>query len=310
MFQPATQVQKKLKVLVYGESGTGKTTLALTFPRPAVIDTEGGTELYGGRSDFHVFRTKSYKDILSALAYIEQDGGQNFDTLVLDPITVIYQVLQEAAAKQNGMIDIQGWGKIRGFMNRLYTRLANLPVHVVVVARQKDNIKRQGDKLIQAGVRADADKQIEYMFDFVLRMHHSDDGTARKAQVIKDRSGSGVTHIDNPTFADFQQVAGMIAEGETVEHVSETAAAESDAALFDDNRQAQPAPTQNTGGDAQHWTITDAYAFQEHCAHRGLSLSEAFAAMNVGALSEYTGTKQDAEDAITAYIDKNTSPKA
>ena len=34
---------KRLKALVFGESGVGKTTLATAFPKPYLIDTERGS---------------------------------------------------------------------------------------------------------------------------------------------------------------------------------------------------------------------------------------------------------------------------
>ena len=49
-FQPAASSDRRLKLLLWGDSGVGKTTLALQFPHPAVIDLEGGTEHYGDSS--------------------------------------------------------------------------------------------------------------------------------------------------------------------------------------------------------------------------------------------------------------------
>lgn len=37
-------VQKRLKALFYGHSGAGKTTAAINFPKPYLIDTEKGSE--------------------------------------------------------------------------------------------------------------------------------------------------------------------------------------------------------------------------------------------------------------------------
>src|SRR5262245_50481072 len=58
-FQPAQARRKRLKLLTWGDSGVGKTTLGLQFPSPVVIDLEAGCDLYGGRFDFGVLRTTS-----------------------------------------------------------------------------------------------------------------------------------------------------------------------------------------------------------------------------------------------------------
>ena len=46
-FRKAKKQNRNLKLFIYGDSGTGKTTVALNFPRPCVIDLEAGTTLYG-----------------------------------------------------------------------------------------------------------------------------------------------------------------------------------------------------------------------------------------------------------------------
>lgn len=35
-------VQTKIKALIYGQAGTGKTTLALSTPKPLLFDFDGG----------------------------------------------------------------------------------------------------------------------------------------------------------------------------------------------------------------------------------------------------------------------------
>lgn len=39
-----TAIQKRLKALFYGAAGVGKTTAAISFPSPYLIDTEKGAE--------------------------------------------------------------------------------------------------------------------------------------------------------------------------------------------------------------------------------------------------------------------------
>ena len=41
--KPAT-VEKRLKMLLFGKAGVGKTTAAIQFPKPYLIDTERGAE--------------------------------------------------------------------------------------------------------------------------------------------------------------------------------------------------------------------------------------------------------------------------
>ncbi|MBK9122782.1 MAG: ATP-binding protein [Chloroflexi bacterium] len=199
-------VAKKLKVLLYGPSGCGKTTAALTFPRCAVIDTEGGTDLYAGRpgiAPFHGLRVKTASEVEQALTFIEQDRGKTFDTLVIDPVTVIYDVAKAAAerASKNGDMSYREWASVNNKMKALYTRLTNLPVHVVATAREAVEYEGSGTSLRKVGVKPDADKALVYVFDFVVRLTAD-----REAESLADKAvaqafydhwaGQGLTSAD------------------------------------------------------------------------------------------------------------------
>jgi len=251
-FQAAETVQKRLKVLVYGDSGTGKTHFALTFPKPAVIDTEQGTDLFSGRKDiapFHVIRTKDYKEVMAAVDWIEADGGKTYETLIIDPMTVLYQVLQEAASQSGGTsrdggLTYRHWGIIKRMINALYTRLVNLPVHVVVTARQKADYEQKGNELLKVGDKPDADRSTEYLFDIVLRL-----GVANGkylAQVVKDRSGALKGILENPSYAMLAPIARAHAKGRPVQTSDDATAAQSavdEFAVPEDDAPRAPAKT-------------------------------------------------------------------
>ncbi len=213
-----------IKVLAYGPSGIGKTWFALAFPGPiAVIDTEMGTAHYGSReglSRFDVISTKSYLEAKKAVDWLAS-GDHQYKTVVVDPITVLYEVLQEAAsvrrASKSGVslldTDLQmlDWARIKSQWKALMTSLTNLPVHVVAIARQKDLMEKRGDEMVKVGVKFDAEKSADYAFDVVLRFglakpgtgDASADGVTRAALVEKDRTPNALplgSAYTNPTF--------------------------------------------------------------------------------------------------------------
>lgn len=250
-FQPARKVQKKVKVLVYGEQGTGKTLFCLSWPGVAVIDTEGSSDLYGGRYDFLVQRTKSLTDIADTIEDVKADGGRTIQTLAIDPITVIWQTLQDAgqtAAEARaqrygrGVYDValtqRDWGVIKRRLYSAMIDLVNLPVNVVLTAHIRDIMETRQDSRGQevqfkVGERPDAEKKTVYWVDVVVKLAVED---GQHVGIIeKDRSGTWKIgqRIPNISYRDFIPMLQAHAEGERVEQPHDEDAVRKDAALLE-----------------------------------------------------------------------------
>jgi hypothetical protein len=210
-FRPAVKVEPRVKCLVFGPPGIGKTYFALGAPGPiAVIDTEGGTAFYAGRkglSKFDVLPTKTYRDVKAAVEYLAEHPGA-YPTLVIDPVTVIYETLQDAAQVKRAVrrndpdadLEMLDWGRIKRQYKSLMTALVNLPTHVIVTAREKDETEKRGSDMVKIGVKADAEKGTPYWFDIIVHLVPAPGG--REAVIAKDRTGTHelAAHVENPTF--------------------------------------------------------------------------------------------------------------
>lgn len=213
LFRPAVQIQKKVKLVAYGDPGTGKTLLALSFPRVAFIDMEGSADLYtpgheiagwGVIPPYDILHTKTLADVMGAIEELRADRGRTWDTLIIDPATVLNQVLQDAgqvraetrasrygkSADEAAMTDAD-WGTVKRKTYSLMTDLVNLPVHVILTAHLREvfETRKVGGKeeRVKVGVRPDAEKKTTYWADFVFELQA--EGGQYSAVCKKERGG-------------------------------------------------------------------------------------------------------------------------
>lgn len=178
-----------LKVGLYGPSGSGKTRAALTFPRCAVIDTEGGTGLYAtvpGIAHFDVLRTSSLAQVHEAIAYLREDKGQTYSTVVLDSLTVIWLALKRRYADERGGLTYLARSQINLLMSELYTALTDLPLHCVATMHLGTEYEADGKNLKKAGEGPAADLRARYPFDVIVRLLDDHSG------VIEKQRGEGL----------------------------------------------------------------------------------------------------------------------
>lgn len=85
--------QEKIRMVIYGDFGRGKTTFAGTFPRPMIIDTNGGLvslALHGSTATH--FEPTGHED-LEALYFWIRENADDFDTVVLDTLDSLCMTL-------------------------------------------------------------------------------------------------------------------------------------------------------------------------------------------------------------------------
>lgn len=96
-------VVKRLKALFFGSAGVGKTTAAIQFPAPYLIDTERGAEndqyvKMLNKAGGAVFQTSDFDEVLSEVTSLMTEK-HNFRTIIIDPLTVVYADLCDKSAK-------------------------------------------------------------------------------------------------------------------------------------------------------------------------------------------------------------------
>lgn len=130
--------EKKIRILIAGYPGIGKSTLALSAPRPLHIDVDFGIDRIEPRYRKPYIQPSSYDEVLEDLI---PDKVQGFDTLVFDTGGKLISLIGLWAIKKDpkygqrdGSLSLKGYG----FVGREFVRLMDycfyeLGKHIVIV---------------------------------------------------------------------------------------------------------------------------------------------------------------------------------
>lgn len=180
-------VTKRLKLFMFGPAGVGKTTAAIQFPNSYIIDSEKGAENYDAlinASGSVVFQTNDMHEVIAEVKALLTEK-HDFRTLVIDPITTIYNDLLEKCELKVGSDFGRHYGEANKYMKRLANLVMALDMNVIVTAHAK---KEYGDNLRVLGQTFDGWRQLDYWFDLVIELAKK--GKKRFGRVAKTRIAS------------------------------------------------------------------------------------------------------------------------
>lgn len=138
--------------VAYGDPGTGKTTLAASFPRPLVIDTDAGlisVALHG--TVLERFEPTGYKDLEQLYVFVKANT-ERYDSIVIDSFTELQRLLLDEIVDDGAARD-----EAKGKLNSI-TRFVPEQGEYLANQRQLHRILHEFRKLgkhmvLTAGVR-------------------------------------------------------------------------------------------------------------------------------------------------------------
>lgn len=191
-----------VKVIVYGPSGVGKTSLCATAPRPLIVSVESGL-LSLRKVDLPVIQVSSIDGLTEVYNWAARSHeAQYFDTLCLDSLSEIAEVVL-TNAKKNLKDPRQAYGDLIDRMALIIRCFRDLPQKHVYMAAKMEWVKDEATGICRFQPMMPGQKlgpQLPYLFDEVFRMGVNKTPQGQEYRFLqtkldmqyeaKDRSGS------------------------------------------------------------------------------------------------------------------------
>lgn len=185
--QPVTESRQVINLMVYGDSGVGKSLLAgsaTAVPEMApvlIIDVEGGTfSLRDQYPTAEVVRVEKWADLQEVYDFLYL-GKHEYKTCVLDSVTEMqkfsmYNIMQDVVKKeQDRDPDIPGlreWGKNIEQMRKMIRAFRDLPINTIYTAlAMQDRNQRTGKIKNKPSMSGKLSDEVAAFLDIVCYMY-------------------------------------------------------------------------------------------------------------------------------------------
>lgn len=235
---------KTINVLVYGESGVGKTvfsgssSLVPEMSPVLMVDVEGGSlSLNHTYPDVDVVRVKTWDDMQRL--YNELYGGRHkYKTLIVDSLTevqkfsmynIMREVIDDNPERDPDIAGMREWGKNIEQMRRFVRAFRDLPINVIFTGLSREDKDNRGSIKTKPSLSGKLASEVAGFLDIVLyyyvkNVKQGDEVVRQRLMltsgtdtvVAKDRTGKLPFIMESPTMTDiYRAVIGQTQETQT-----------------------------------------------------------------------------------------------
>lgn len=144
---PVSEMELVIAALFYGRAGTGKTTLAASFPNPLLLDVrEKGTDSVTDVEGLDVLKIEDWDEFERVYWYLKSKD-HDYQTVIIDAITQL-QDIKVTEVSGEGHVSKQEWNKISGPLKTWiinYRDLIDEGINVVFLAHDRSTEVDDGE---------------------------------------------------------------------------------------------------------------------------------------------------------------------
>lgn len=172
-----------VKMIVFGQAGSGKTTLIKTLPNPVTLSAESGL-LSLQDQDLPYIEVTSYEKLQEAYEWLATGEGQQFESVALDSISEIAEVVlnKEMEESKDGR---KAYGEMGRKMQVIIRAFRDLPGrNVYMTAKLEKSTDEQGRMMYSPSMPGNTIGQmLPYFFDdiFALRVEKDGEGNPQRS---------------------------------------------------------------------------------------------------------------------------------
>lgn len=200
----------KLKGLIYGQPGAGKTSLALSAPKPLLIDFDNGLHRVAIQYRTDSVQIKSYQNLLDILT---KEDISSYETIVIDTLGKVIDRIGDWLAISNpkikqgdGQLAMKGWGNVKAEFQRLLKLLESKNKSVIFIAHEKE--EKVGDEIMKRpDVAGSSGKDIVKELDFMGYM--SMKGDKRTIDLAPNEAYYAKNSLGLNSFLEYKPLTGI-----------------------------------------------------------------------------------------------------
>ena len=208
--------QTKVKALIMGDSGSGKSYLMGTAPNPLIILTEpnGAMSILASNPDTKKVDANNLTDLFKILIALENDEiKETFETIVIDSLSALQKQFIDYIRKDKDTLTQLDYGKLSTQMDALIRRFIALPYHIVFTTLIKVEADEQQIRHMYPDLTGSMRYSVQQYFSGVGYLYQTglrnEDGTSQRAllldgqQNIKSKAFPNTTGIlRDPNLAE------------------------------------------------------------------------------------------------------------